>query len=88
MNPVSAISVDGVPLIVPEANGDNLLHAIAKAASEGEDSTVPLVKSPNCVTCGSSVVLKAVDDAYGLVGVSMTTFQALSGRGDAKHGAA
>mmetsp|Transcript_29178 Transcript_29178/g.87233 ORF Transcript_29178/g.87233 Transcript_29178/m.87233 type:complete len:603 (+) Transcript_29178:309-2117(+) len=73
------------PLIVPEANGDNLLHAIAQAASDASDPTVPLVKSPNCVTCGTSVVLKAVDDAYGIVGVSVTTFQALSGRGDAKY---
>lgn len=77
------------PLIVPEANGDMLLHAIATAAAEDEVAgvarTIPLVKSPNCVTCGTSVVLKALDAAYGVVGVSVTTFQALSGRGDAKY---
>jgi len=73
------------PLIVPEANGDELLHAIATAAAEDSDPTTPLVKSPNCVTCGVSVVLKALDDAYSVVGVSVTTFQALSGRGDAKY---
>ena len=73
------------PLIVPEANGDELLHAIATAAAEDCDPTTPLVKSPNCVTCGVSVVLKALDDAYSVVGVSVTTFQALSGRGDAKY---
>ena len=73
------------PLIVPEANGDELLHAIATAAAEDVDETVPLVKSPNCVTCGTSVVLKALDATYGVVGVSVTTFQALSGRGDAKY---
>jgi aspartate-semialdehyde dehydrogenase len=32
-----------------------------------------------------SVVLKAVDEAFGLEGVAVTTFQALSGRGDAKY---
>ena len=73
------------PLIIPEANGDELLHAIATAAAEDSDPTIPLVKSPNCVTCGTSVVLKALDATYGVVGVSVTTFQALSGRGDAKY---
>ena len=73
------------PLIIPEANGDELLHAIATAAAEDDDPTIPLVKSPNCVTCGTSVVLKALDATYGVVGVSVTTFQALSGRGDAKY---
>merc|ERR1719375_950178 len=47
--------------------------------------TLPLIKSPNCVTCGISVVLKAVDEAFGLEGVAVTTFQALSGRGDVKY---
>ncbi|KAJ1460665.1 hypothetical protein M885DRAFT_508778 [Pelagophyceae sp. CCMP2097] len=82
------------PLVVPEANGDDLLLSIASAAREPasfcEDGsprpqTVPLIKSPNCVTCGVSVVLKALEDAYGVEGVSVTTFQALSGRGDAKY---
>ena len=73
------------PLIIPEANGDELLHAIATDAAEDSDPTIPLVKSPNCVTCGTSVVLKALDATYGVVGVSVTTFQALSGRGDAKY---
>jgi aspartate-semialdehyde dehydrogenase len=71
-------------LVVPEVNGDALLHALSKSV-EDDDETIPLVKSPNCVSCGVSVVLKALDDAYGVVGVSITTFQALSGRGDAKY---
>ena len=69
---------------MPEVNGDALLHALSKSV-EDDDETIPLVKSPNCVSCGVSVVLKALDDAYGVVGVSITTFQALSGRGDAKY---
>ena len=72
------------PLVVPEANGDALLHAIAHSI-EDADPTLPLVKSPNCVTCGVAVVLKALDEAYGVIGVAATTFQALSGRGDAKY---
>ncbi|KAH8047740.1 aspartate-semialdehyde dehydrogenase [Aureococcus anophagefferens] len=38
------------PLIIPEANGDELLHAIARRG--GQRPAIPLVKSPNCVTCG------------------------------------
>lgn len=46
----------------------------------------PFVKSPNCVCCGSSVVLQGVAAAFGpLAEVSVTTFQSLSGRGDAKY---
>eukprot|EP00041_Stephanoeca_diplocostata_P007450 m.105936 g.105936 ORF g.105936 m.105936 type:complete len:419 (+) comp16883_c0_seq1:318-1574(+) len=70
------------PLIVPEANGDMLLSAIS---ARSPHQPVPLIKSPNCVTCGISVVLRALDDAYGVDGVAVTTFQALSGRGDAKY---
>eukprot|EP00656_Telonema_subtile_P040832 TRINITY_DN45916_c0_g1_i1.p1 TRINITY_DN45916_c0_g1~~TRINITY_DN45916_c0_g1_i1.p1 ORF type:complete len:253 (-),score=52.02 TRINITY_DN45916_c0_g1_i1:79-837(-) len=44
-----------------------------------------MIKSPNCVTCGVAVLLKALDDKYGGQGVGMSTFQALSGRGDAKY---
>ena len=70
------------PLVVPEANAAVLLSTLAARAA---GDPFPLVKSPNCVTCGISVVLKAIDDAFGLDSVAVTTFQALSGRGDAKY---
>lgn len=83
------------PLVVPEANGGVLLtcmtrYAEEQAVEEAAAATpaptgLPLVKSPNCVTCGTSIVLRALDEAFGLSGVCMTTFQALSGRGDAKY---
>jgi aspartate-semialdehyde dehydrogenase len=44
-----------------------------------------LFKSPNCVSCGLSLVLKAVQLRYGIDQVSVTTFQTLSGRGDLKY---
>eukprot|EP00808_Paulinella_micropora_P000982 g57114.t1 len=45
-----------------------------------------LVKSPNCVCCGTSVVLRALAKAFGVLAeVSVTTFQSLSGRGDAMY---
>eukprot|EP00929_Paragymnodinium_shiwhaense_P008032 TRINITY_DN111959_c0_g1_i1.p1 TRINITY_DN111959_c0_g1~~TRINITY_DN111959_c0_g1_i1.p1 ORF type:complete len:517 (+),score=125.75 TRINITY_DN111959_c0_g1_i1:115-1665(+) len=72
------------PLVVPEANGDTLLNALLENANL-QKQRVPLIKSPNCVTCGISVVLKAIDAAFGLEAVAVTTFQALSGRGDAMY---
>mmetsp|Transcript_2995 Transcript_2995/g.9077 ORF Transcript_2995/g.9077 Transcript_2995/m.9077 type:complete len:458 (+) Transcript_2995:56-1429(+) len=68
------------PLIVPEVNG---LEALRE--EEGNFSVqLPLFKSPNCVVCGTSVALKALE-TFGVEEVAMTTFQALSGRGDAKY---
>jgi aspartate-semialdehyde dehydrogenase len=72
------------PLVVPEANGEAMMQSLWHNMDLG-CKTLPLIKSPNCVTCGISVVLKAVDEAFGLEGVAVTTFQALSGRGDAKY---
>ena len=45
----------------------------------------PLFKSPNCVSVGTSLALKAVADAFGIAEVSICTFQSLSGRGDAMY---
>ena len=44
-----------------------------------------LFKSPNCVSVGTTLGLKAIDDAFGLDRVSVCTFQSLSGRGDAMY---
>ena len=52
------------PLSVPEANPEVLKDAVDKAAGEGfEGDCHSLVKSPNCVTCGVVVALKALDAA-------------------------
>ena len=78
------------PLSVPEANPETLRDAVAesfKFANKEEDAK-SLVKSPNCVTCGVAVALKALDDVKkwgGVRDVAITTFQSLSGRGDAKY---
>jgi aspartate-semialdehyde dehydrogenase len=49
-------------------------------------SLLPLVKSPNCVCCGTSTVLAGLVSLYGpMANVSVTTFQSLSGRGDSKY---
>ena len=73
------------PLSVPEANPEVLAAAVKDAIEDPVAGTLSLVKSPNCVTCGCVVALKALDDAFGVEDVSVTTFQSLSGRGDAKY---
>ncbi len=61
-----------VDLVVPEVNA----HAIGASR---------LIKNPNCVTSGLVIVLAALEARYGLREVVVTTYQSLSGRGDAKY---
>jgi aspartate-semialdehyde dehydrogenase len=63
---------EGVPVIVPEVNAETL-------------DRQRLVKNPNCVTSGLVIVLMPLAQRYGLEGVSVTTYQSLSGRGDALY---
>ena len=73
----------GVPLVVPEVNGITELKELQKNV---KGDVGRLIKSPNCVSCGVCLVLDAVRTAYGgLKEVSITTFQSLSGRGDALY---
>ena len=62
-------------LTVPEVNPSQIPHAVDKS----------LFKSPNCVSVGTTLALKAIDDAFGLCKASVCTFQSLSGRGDAMY---
>lgn len=62
-------------LMVLEVNPEQLLRNIE----------FPLFKSPNCVSVGTSIALKALSDAYGVTEASVCTFQSLSGRGDAMY---
>lgn len=63
-----------VPVIVPEVNA----HVLDNHA---------FVKNPNCVTSGLVMVLAPILSRYGLSEVSVTTYQSLSGRGDALYAA-
>ena len=59
---------------------------ISAMISEKLPQPLPLVKSPNCVCCGTSTVLSGLSSAFGkMENVSVTTFQSLSGRGDSKY---
>jgi aspartate-semialdehyde dehydrogenase len=61
-----------VVLVVPEVNGSQTTNA-------------SFVKNPNCVTSGLLLVLAPLASRYGLREVVVTTYQSLSGRGDAKY---
>jgi aspartate-semialdehyde dehydrogenase len=61
--------VDGVPLVVPEVNGDRALE------HDG------IVANPNCCTIPLTCVLKPLHEAAGLARVRVSTYQAVSGAG-------
>jgi aspartate-semialdehyde dehydrogenase len=61
--------VDGVPLVVPEVNGDRALE------HDG------VVANPNCCTIPLTAVLKPLHEAAGLARVRVSTYQAVSGAG-------
>jgi aspartate-semialdehyde dehydrogenase len=60
---------DGIPLVVPEVNGDRAL------AHEG------IVANPNCCTIPLTMALKPLHDAAGLARVRVSTYQSVSGAG-------
>src|SRR5688572_21882711 len=61
---------DGVPLVVPEANG----HA-------ARNLTGNLIANPNCTTAAAVVPLAAIRDVAGLASVDLASYQAVSGAG-------
>ena len=60
---------DGIPLVVPEVNGDRALEHAG------------IVANPNCCTIPLTLVLKPLHDAVGLVRVRVATYQSVSGAG-------
>jgi aspartate-semialdehyde dehydrogenase len=60
---------DGVPLVVPEVNGDRV------AENEG------ILANPNCCTIPLTMALKPLHDAAGLARVRVSTYQSMSGAG-------
>ncbi len=63
--------VDEIPLVVPEVNPED----IAKWKESG------IIANPNCSTIQMVQALKPLDDAYDLVRVDVSTYQATSGAG-------
>jgi aspartate-semialdehyde dehydrogenase len=60
---------DGIPLVVPEVNGERAL---------GNGS---IIANPNCCTIPLTCVLKPLHEAAGLVRVRIATYQSVSGAG-------
>lgn len=68
-----------VPLIVPEINADHTGLLAAQREKYGWSGLI--VTNPNCATLGLVLPLKALDDAYGVEKVMVSTMQARSGAG-------
>jgi aspartate-semialdehyde dehydrogenase len=60
---------DGVPLVVPEVNGERALE------HDG------IVANPNCSTIPLTLALKPLHDAAGVRAVRVATYQSVSGKG-------
>jgi aspartate-semialdehyde dehydrogenase len=60
---------DGVPLVVPEVNGERALEHRG------------VIANPNCCTIPLTMVLAPLHDAAGLRGVRVSTYQSVSGAG-------
>jgi aspartate-semialdehyde dehydrogenase len=60
---------DGVPLVVPEVNGERALE------HDG------IVANPNCCAIPFTLVLKPLHDAVGIRSVRVATYQSASGKG-------
>lgn len=60
---------DGIPLVVPEVNGERALE------HDG------IVANPNCCTIPLTMALKPLHDAAGLASVRVSTYQSVSGAG-------
>lgn len=66
-----------VPLLIPEVNPEHLaLLSMQKKHLKGF-----IVTNPNCTTIGLTIVLKPLQDAFGIKNVVVSTLQALSGGG-------
>ncbi|RXK51180.1 aspartate-semialdehyde dehydrogenase [Halorientalis pallida] len=70
---------EDVPLTIPEVNADHLGLIEVQRDERGWDGA--LVKNPNCSTITMVPPLAALDEAFGLTDVRVSTLQAVSGAG-------
>jgi aspartate-semialdehyde dehydrogenase len=68
-----------VPLLMPEVNPDHIGLIHSQRKNRAWDGSV--VTNPNCTSAGLTVVLKALQDAFGLKKAFVVSLQALSGAG-------
>jgi aspartate-semialdehyde dehydrogenase len=70
---------DDMPLTIPEVNPDHLDLIEVQRDERGWDGAI--IKNPNCSTITMVPPLAALDDAFGLDRVDVSTLQAVSGAG-------
>jgi aspartate-semialdehyde dehydrogenase len=68
-----------VPLIIPEVNAEHL--GLIEAQRRARSWEGFIVTAANCSTTHLALALKPLDDAYGIIGASVVTMQAISGAG-------
>ncbi len=68
---------EGVPLVVPEVNSEALFEGLKNR----EDGKGLIVSNPNCSTIPLTVILKPLNEAFGLKRVVVSTYQSVSGAG-------
>lgn len=68
-----------VPLLMPEVNVDHVDLITVQRKNRGWDGCI--VTNPNCTSAGLTVVLKALDEKFGVKRVFAVSMQALSGAG-------
>jgi aspartate-semialdehyde dehydrogenase len=78
-NSSNARTDDDVPLTIPEINADHIDLIEVQRDERGWDGA--LVKNPNCSTITMVPPLAALDEAFGLERVTVSTLQAVSGAG-------
>ena len=71
---------EDVPLVIPEINADHLDLIPAQQAKRGYDKGF-VITNPNCAVMSFAPPLAALDDAFGVEEVIVTTLQAVSGAG-------
>jgi aspartate-semialdehyde dehydrogenase len=68
-----------VPLLLPEVNPEHIALIPYQRQVRGWDGCI--VTNPNCTCTGLTIVLKALQDAFGMLRVFAVSFQAFSGAG-------
>jgi aspartate-semialdehyde dehydrogenase len=70
---------EDVPLLLPEINADHIHLVKAQRRIRGWSGAI--LTNPNCTSTGLTIVLKALDEAFGVKKVFAVSLQALSGAG-------
>lgn len=69
----------GVPLVVPQVNGDHLSMVTSQPSYKASGGFI--VTNANCSTTGMVIALAPLQQAFGIEAVHCTTLQAISGAG-------